>query len=357
MQERRETGRIARHLKELRKRRKSRDKWDKFPCGCALLVGAGCSVTAGIPSARGFIRKIKQDFREEWEDAGSPKDYVGCMSALGEYRRFFIQKIVDNSKCLNPAHVAIGQLLKESFVDRILTTNFDPLLVRACAFVGEEPAVYDLPSLAHTEFSRDRIALPAIFYLHGQHSGVVHLNIDADFQSYGEFLRPLIRDTSEECTWIVVGYSGENDPTFAQFEKLPELKNRLYWVAHQENQPCERVARLLTSSDKAYLVRGFDADSFLVSLARELDCFPPEPIMAPFTHLSGVVDRVPVSARFRNAKEGPQQETAHKISSATSRIHKIRALVEGPGDELGGEPPLNCPDPKAGLVPACRSSM
>ena len=321
-----------------------------MPCGCALLVGAGCSVSAGIPTAQGFIDRIKTEYFDKWEDGDSPDDYSGCMTALGEYRRHFIQEIVEESKVLNPAHVAIGQLLKERFVDRILTTNFDPLIVRACAFVREEPAVYDLPTLAHREFKPDRIALPAVFYLHGQHSGVIHLNTDADFERYGEAVWPVIESTNDDCTWIVVGYSGENDPTISQFEKLEKFEQRLYWVTWNDEKPCARVTKMLESSKNAYLVRGYDADRFFVSLARELDCFPPQLLLEPFTHLSKLVDLVRVPTDWREAKEGLLQETARQLAKATARIRKIKRLVEGPWTELAGEESLDPPEVKPGLI-------
>jgi hypothetical protein len=36
---------------------------------CALLIGAGCSVSAGIPLASGFIEVIKKDWLNAFERA------------------------------------------------------------------------------------------------------------------------------------------------------------------------------------------------------------------------------------------------------------------------------------------------
>ena len=57
-------------------------------------------------------------------------------------RRRLIEEKVDDAR-INWAHIAIAQLMKAGYVDRVLTTNFDPLIVRACALVGKSPVVYD----------------------------------------------------------------------------------------------------------------------------------------------------------------------------------------------------------------------
>ena len=102
---------------------------------CTLLIGAGCSVTAGIPTAKGFVEIIEKDYTRAFKRART-KTYAHCMAelSLGE-RRDFIAGYVDKAR-INWAHIAIAQLMKAGFVDRVLTTNFDLLVVRACALLG-----------------------------------------------------------------------------------------------------------------------------------------------------------------------------------------------------------------------------
>lgn len=109
---------------------------------CTLLIGAGCSVTAGIPTAKGFVEIIEKDYTRAFKRART-KTYAHCMAelSLGE-RRDLIADYVDKAK-VNWAHIAIAQLMKAGYVDRVLTTNFDLLFVRACALLGQFPAVYD----------------------------------------------------------------------------------------------------------------------------------------------------------------------------------------------------------------------
>ncbi|MBI2538334.1 MAG: hypothetical protein HYW04_00840, partial [Deltaproteobacteria bacterium] len=49
--------------------------------GCTLLIGAGCSVKAGIPTANGFVEVIKKRYRHAYNRA-QEKTYPKCMAEL-----------------------------------------------------------------------------------------------------------------------------------------------------------------------------------------------------------------------------------------------------------------------------------
>jgi hypothetical protein len=66
--------------------------------GCSLLIGAGCSVTAGVPSANGFVEDKKEKYQRAYERAPK-KTYSACMAelTLGQ-RRDLIAAYVDAAK-------------------------------------------------------------------------------------------------------------------------------------------------------------------------------------------------------------------------------------------------------------------
>ena len=348
MEKLRGTEEIVQILKERRnERQKPRKSSENVPSGTALLIGAGCSVSAGIPTAAGFVEEIQKQFPGEYAAAKPPKGYAECMLALGPpKRRDFVKKMV-TATGLNPAHVAIGQLLKDDFVDRILTTNFDPLIIRACTLAGVDPAVYDFAALASGTFSPPKVALPAVFYLHGQHSGFIQLHTPHDFQRYGEALEPVIKDTDQQCVWIVVGYSGENDPTLAQL-KLCEFESRVYWVAYNDEPPSDAVTEMLEKPENAFLVSGYDADRFFVSLAKELECYPTPLLTDPFSYLESLLQRVGVPKSWASATEGLERETVRLITDATARIHQAQRL--SPAPTWHGEEELKVPEPRRNLI-------
>lgn len=74
-----------------------------------------------------------------------------------------LKPIPDQSVKVNWAHIAIAQLMKEGYIDRLLTVNFDPLVVKACAMVRLYPAVYDFAASQY--FKPAYIPMPAVFHL------------------------------------------------------------------------------------------------------------------------------------------------------------------------------------------------
>lgn len=181
--------------------------------------------------------------------------------------------------------------MKHGYVTRILTTNFDPLVIRACALLGEFPAVYD--AAASQLFNAAFIPSKAVFYLHGQHTGFVLMHTKEECTRQSEKLEPVFEFTGTSCTWIVAGYSGENDPVFERLTKYSNFDNRLYWLGYKDREPSPQVqGKLLSCNKSAYYLKGYDSDSFFIELTQRLGLFPPELVLKPFTHLDSLMNSV-----------------------------------------------------------------
>ncbi|HEC91259.1 MAG TPA: hypothetical protein ENI55_06295, partial [Alphaproteobacteria bacterium] len=300
--------------------------------GCALLIGAGCSKTAGIPLAGEFVKIIEKRFSHDYQRA-KEKDYPNCMGELtvGDRHRL-IGEYVDNSK-INWAHIAIAQLVKCNYVDRILTTNFDPLVVRACAMVGEFPAVYDMAASQY--FVPHFVGNKSVFHLHGQRDGFVQLHKTERVRKLSKSLRPVFEDTARERTWIVIGYSGDNDPVFEQLAALNNFEDRLFWVCHGNSDPSEHVQEELFSDGKdAHPVKGLDADNFLFQLTDKLGCSYPEFCKKPFSYLKNLFDKFS-EFNLPGQEEGIElvQTARKKIDRAISN-HEASMGTEQPTDEI-----------------------
>lgn len=257
---------------------------------CTLLIGAGCSVGAGIPAAGQFIKVIEKRFPRAYARAAE-KTYPYLMAELTPAQRHRLILDHINQAKLNWAHLAIAQLIKHGYVDRVLTVNFDPLVMRACALVGVFPAVYDFA--ASQNFKPEFIADQSVFYLHGQHTGFVLLNTDSEVRRFSELLEPVFTDSVHGRVWIVAGYSGENDPVFNHLANIEQYDNSLYWVCYEDEPPQKHVQeKLLVEGKNCFCIQGFDADSFFVALAQGLDCFPPDFVQTPFTHLKNLLEPV-----------------------------------------------------------------
>ena len=198
-------------------------------------------------------------------------------------RRELIERKVKDAK-INWAHVCVGQLMKEGYVGRVLTTNFDSLVMQACSLLQFLPAVYDFGEGG--EFKRHFIPEPAVFYLHGQFTGFVLRNTTEECSEHVKALRPVFEEACQDRPCIVVGYSGQNDHIMDCLTAIPEFDYGLHWANYADEEPTKAVREgLLQKGKDAFYMRGHDADDFFVTLAQKLGCFPPAFVAKPFSHL------------------------------------------------------------------------
>ena len=304
---------------------------------CSVLVGAGCSVTAGIPAARGFVNIIKEKYPRDYERADE-KTYPKCMAQLSvDEQRSLIVEYVDKAK-VNWGHIALAQLMKEGYVDRVLTTNFDPLIMRACSLVGLYPATYDLAVSQH--FEPDKVPDRAIFHLHGQRTGFILLNSEKALKEHSDKLAPIFEDAGRGRVWLVAGYSGESDPVFNHLASVDRFDNRLYWIGYNDSEPASHVREQLLEKNKyAFYTMGFDADSFFVTLAQMLGCFPPEFVSKPFTYLGTLFDQMTAYTLPKTESPVDALRNAHiVVQEAIEKIESIRSdALQASSDLLGGD--------------------
>ena len=305
---------------------------------CTVLIGAGCSVTAGIPTALKFVDIIKDEYPRSYQRA-KEKTYPQCMAQLSvSERRDLIAKHIDKAK-INWAHIGIAQLIKHGYVDRVLTTNFDQLVTKASAMVGIFPAAYDFA--ASTLFKAADVPDQAIFYLHGQRTGFVLMNTDEECENHSRLLAPVFDDAGKKRVWLVVGYSGECDPVFKHLAGVERFDNRLYWVGYKDAEPAPHIrGELLLPGKAAYYVKGFDADGFFINLAQKLECFPPDFVGRPFSHLDNTLDMlsefpIPKQESGFDLVGGARQNIREAIERY--EMHdKVQAGVEGRDQESVG---------------------
>ncbi|MEN8644001.1 hypothetical protein ABFE25_04770 [Bacillus toyonensis] len=286
-----------------------------------LLIGAGCSVTANIPAAQGMVDAIKKEFPGEFKRA-KIKDYPNIMSKLTpSERRNLISRIVKDAK-INWTHIAIAQLMKHGYINRILTLNFDNLVQRACALVNEFPAIYDMTT--SSEFRTDLLFDKSVIHLHGQHSGFILCNTEEEVEAQSKVLQPIFEQLDQKSLWIVIGYSGNNDPIFRLLAKKKIFEHRLFWVGYEDNPPSEMLRSDLLSDDKyAFFVNGFNSDDFFVLVSQQLGCFPPTFIRKPFTHLSDTLDKL---ARYKIPSKNDKTDQYENVDDSNA-IHILTKNV------------------------------
>lgn len=255
----------------------------------AFLTGAGCSLSAGIPSGAKMAADICAAYPHETRRLSDAEkaNYALCMACLPiETRKKIINDYLKSPEVkLNWAHIALASLMHGNFVSRVLTFNFDSLLTRACGLLGLYPATYDFGIAPSTKTRH--LAKPSIVHLHGQGSGSVLLNTEKETEKHAVELEPLLSDTFANYPMVVMGYSGESDKVFDKIKALYKGDQCLYWLGHAE-EPAPHLASFINDVDGSGYCRyigGADADQFLIQLAQKLNCFPPQVFSDPAGHL------------------------------------------------------------------------
>lgn len=256
--------------------------------GAILLVGAGISVSAGIPPAQKpmqiAIENFSNYFTEE-EQRLAKEDlnqlqYNDIMTKLSNVKRkelfkWFIEgnkdKGIEKAK-LNFAHIAIAELLKQGYFSRILTVNFDPLLIHACYMVGMYPfpAIYDLGAMG--KVNAELLHDPSIVYLNGQHVGFVQRNTTDQLKAHKETLTQIVRSTGCSKTWVIAGYSGENDPLMEALNELRPYNNWLYWLEYGNQVLQKESHQFLENDEECKVIYKCDADETFMEVAEKLKC-------------------------------------------------------------------------------------
>jgi hypothetical protein len=173
---------------------------------------------------------------------------------------------------LNFAHLAIAELLKQGYIKRILTTNFDPLLINACYMVGMYPlpSIYDLGSV--NQVNPELFDNPCIIYLNGQHAGQIQRNTSSQLNTHDPILQKVVLATGCKQPWIIAGYSGENDPLMKALDELRPYNNWLYWLEYGDHVLQEESHHFLETDEECKVIYGCDADSTFLQITKELEC-------------------------------------------------------------------------------------
>lgn len=246
----------------------------------AFFLGAGCSLTSGIPAARELVRDHwlprlrdqKAPHRldlEAWVDEEFGGEAVSSAGSLyGTVMRHLfplpsLRQTEVEERCAGSqprfgyATLAALMARPEGRFNVVLTTNFDDLVADSLyLFTGARPLVIQHAALGR--FIRPTRNRPLIVKLHGDHQ-LAPMNTDEETASLDDRLGGPVRSLLHDRGLIFVGYGG-NDAGIAKFfQSLPDdaLPFGVYWVSGTEPEGAMQgwlVDRTATWVDH----RGFD---------------------------------------------------------------------------------------------------
>lgn len=265
-----------------------------------IFVGAGCSVTSGVPSAQSLIwefkkvlycehHKIKPEKFKDLESVsnrqkiqshfnlqkgfpreGDPNEYAFYFEKLHSKsidRKFLIQKLVAN---INPSigFKCLGSLFISGKIDHIWTTNFDDLIEQGINSLGHSFQFKIIsPDNSHQvddNFSK----FPVVIKFHGDYRYDSLQNTEKETQKLDEKLREYFVDVSTNIQGlIVIGYNGADQSILNSLEEAAKTEKPfplgLIWAVRKGSKPSQRVVDLIKSvNDKNGLSGFIEIDSF-----------------------------------------------------------------------------------------------
>ena len=304
-----------------------------------FLIGAGCSKSAGIPLAGEIVRELREEAKAHplLRNAGSPpatcSEYAFLMEKLGspKERAQRIKKYVDQARDengrlkINWSHLLLAAMVEKGCVNRILTTNFDPLIVEALALTGQPIRTYDLNTSG--KYHPGTLDDAAIIYLHGQMHSLFLANAPGEMDRLRVLYPSVLQEAVQDSLLIVVGYSGDCDPVLDSLVNLPNFPRGLWWSHYSPSgtplgEGFDRVVK--KHGADCHLATGHDSDMFMRKLVvdgMKLDL--PDEVLKPITAARIDLERI-TSFPIEDPKE------IDPVRNAIALLQRAEQLVASP---------------------------
>lgn len=257
------------------------------PAAYALLIGAGVSLSSGLPSAWGvqeaLIERLAAAFGDEPEDPfawyyekfgkrSTYGDLLGSLTHTQSERQALLRGFFEPTdeerdvglKQPSPAHRAIARLVASGLVRVILTLNFDRLIETALRDEGIEPTIVASPSdidgLAPIHTLRC-----VVIHLHGDYlNPTAMLNTAEELDSYRPEIDRLLDKILRDYGLICAGWSAEWDPALR--DAVSRNSTRFYTTYWVEPYDMGELAGQVRIQLQAVVAR-VTADAFFGALA------------------------------------------------------------------------------------------
>lgn len=263
-----------------------------------FLLGAGASVTSGIPAAHETVERIalwawrKENGRhpdditirrsdwwpwltaQPWYRADKfladlYPDAVSRLLGVKRDRREFFEQLVNPRVSPSRGYNALTQLLHQGWISTILTTNFDKCLERAAVLNNRPHRLISISTpddyIRFSSVPQD----PQLIYLHGSVEHYSDKNLPDEIQSLHRPLvdrvAPLLRDHPV----VVVGYRGAersvmHDLFLEQAASGNAFLQGVYWCVRRGEQEkplsplVQQLARAIGTNFQLVPISGFD---------------------------------------------------------------------------------------------------
>jgi len=270
----------------------------------ALFLGAGASITSGIPSAQACIwewkrhifltnnpglegqftelsllsvrRRIQQWLNQQGtypveDSAEEYGHYISECFPIADDRRAYFQEKVRNAR----PHIGyrlLCHLAQTDVVRSIWSTNFDGLAARAAANFDLTPLEVGIDTQNRLDRQTQRGELLCVS-LHGDYRYDKLMNTQDELQRQEELLHNALVQEMRERPFIVCGYSGRDQSIMDALTAAcnEDVTGTLYWCGYGDGDIPAPVAKLIENArangKKAYYVPALGFDDLMTRLA------------------------------------------------------------------------------------------
>lgn len=359
--------------------RRIRDQAGELDRHYVLWLGAGCSVSSGIPAAAELVRSlwlprlhhlktggdgdldawIAEEF-PDYDPATAGALYGTVMDQLfpmPEDRQRETERLCSNrDPSFGYAVLAALMSRRDGILSTALTTNFDDLIADAMYVFGDRrPLVIEHDALAG--FARPgRVQRPLVVKVHGDHRlNPMHTQVEtAELDArVATGIRGLLQDRGA----IFVGYSGNDRGVLHALEQMPDaaLPYGVWWVSRN---PPQGLIRSWLERREATWVQAGSFDELMLLFHQSFDIRHPTAekfdrmvngYRETYEKLTASVDRLPDS----EPDSEPLKRAARRADSASEdwwsvELEARRHIAESPqrADEIYREGIARLEDPR-----------
>ena len=288
-----------------------------------LLIGAGASVTSGIPAAGATAERVarwawcKENGRHPDDITIRRSDYWPWLSGLPWFRpdvplaelypaaidnllgvksdrREFFEKLINPLNVLpSRGYAALTQVLHQGWISTVLTPNFDHCLARAAILHNRPHRLVSIATPADYVMFNSAPQDPQVIFLHGSVSHYTDKNLTGEVRSLDPVLVGMLRPMLRDHPIIVVGYRGAETSVmqdlFLSAASPNGFLHGVYWCVMQDeratalSQLALQFAEAIGTNFQLVPISGFD-DLFEKELVASMTAAGARPTRRPSGH-------------------------------------------------------------------------
>lgn len=325
-----------------------------------FIIGAGCSVTAGIMSAsdiaKSEVKRLCKQLTNKFisdpakaliavaHSAGYLKGHYDIATKTPDQlnwgqiydalfaevhtsptdvSKLFKATIKNANPKINWAHLALGELARNKWIATTITTNFDLLALEGYARAGVIPVVSDgIESLYRIDPRPDQ---PQLLQINGSVHSYRMRNSQSDLKNMADSPEAVtcFRNIYQASDLIViVGYDGREPQIMDLLTQAAQTfgDKHIYWCLHSQDPAklSDNAKKFMSYSTNARLILGQDADLFFHSLSQELNVHAPLAFRDPIGFLEHGLSNV------FTPDPANQAVIAQELTSSRDKLEKLR---------------------------------